>query len=231
MYTLRAPLHVLNVRPEIRSIQELKGKTVSIAGAGETTDVLLRAILANAKMDIEKEVLQVADSGNRVASLSAGLMDGAILPPPFNLQAEAKGFRRLRSAAELPEIIDGTFPLAPPTGLGANVDKLQNNPRQIKGMIRALLKSQTFIRHNKVETVKIMSDWLKIDSSIASGSYDLYVNAMSQDGLVREKVVESAIEQIRQDAKIKEKVPATKVANFSIVREVLTNLGMTRSVR
>lgn len=233
MYWLRAPLHVLNARPEIRSIQELRGKTVSIAGVTETTGVLLRAILASVKMDREKDVkiLLIPDSGNRFASLSADLIEGAILPPPFNLQAEAKGFRRLRAASELPEIIDGTFPLAPPTGLGLNVEKLQSDPRQVKRMIRAILKSQAFMRQRRAETIKIMSDWLKIDSSTATGSYDLYVNAMSPDGLVRSGVVESAVEQIRQESKIKEKVPAAKVADFSLVIEALAELGMAGSSR
>lgn len=233
MYWLRAPLHVLNARPEIRSIQELRGKTVSIAGMTETTGVLLRAILASVKMDREKDVKihLIPDSGNRFASLSADLIEGAILPPPFNLQAEAKGFRRLRAASELPEIIDGTFPLPPPTGLGLNVEKLQSNPRQVKRMIRAILKRQAFMRQHRAETIKIMSDWLKIDSSTATGSYDLYVNAMSPDGLVRAGVVESAVEQIRQESKIKEKVPAAKVADFSLVIEALAELGMAGSSR
>jgi NitT/TauT family transport system substrate-binding protein len=233
MYWLRAPLHVLNAKPEIRSIQELGGKTIGIAGVTETTGVLLQAILASVKMDREKDVkiLLIPDSGNRFATLSQGLMEGAILPPPFNLQAEAKGFRRLKAAAELPEIIDGTFPLPPPTGLGLNVEKLQSNPRQVKQMIRAILKSQAFIRQNKAETIKIMSSWLKIDGSTASGSYDLYVDAMSLDGLVGAGVVESAVEETRQESKIKEKVPAAKVADFSLVMEALAELGVTRSSR
>lgn len=233
MYWLRAPLHVLNAKPEIRSIQELGGKTISIAGVTETTGVLLQAILASVKMDRERDVkiLLIPDSGNRFATLSQGLVDAAILPPPFNLQAEAKGFRRLKAAAELPEIIDGTFPLAPPTGLGLNADKLQSNPRQVKQMIRAILKSQAFIRQNRAETIKIISDWLKIDGAIAAGSYDLYVDAMSPDGLVRTGVVESAVEQTRQESKIKEKVPAAKVADFSLVMEALEELGMARSSR
>ena len=233
MYWLRAPLHVLNAKPEIRSIQELGGKTISIAGVTETTGVLLQAILASVKMDREKDVkiLLIPDSGNRFATLSQGLVDGAILPPPFNLQAEAKGFRRLRAAAELPEIVDGTFPLAPPTGLGLHGDKLQSDPRQVKQMIRAILKSQAFIRQNRAETIKIISEWLKIDASTAAGSYDLYVDAMSPDGLVRAGVVEAAVEQTRQESKIKEKVPAAKVADFSLVMEALAELGMARSSR
>lgn len=233
MYFLRVPLHVLVVRPEIRSIQELKGKLVGIGGFGEATEPMLRAMLGLAKMDMDKDVkvVPVSGSGNRFVSLTTGLLEAAVLPPPYNLQAEAKGYRRLMSVAEVPEVIDGTVALAPPTGLGVNVEKLQNNPQQIKRMIRALVKSHSFIRTQKVETTKIISDWLKVDRSMASGAYDMYVGAMSEDGLVGGKVLESAIEQVRQESKVKEKVPVTKVIDFTIAREALVELGVTRSSR
>lgn len=72
---------------------------------------------------------------------------------------------------------------------------------------------------------------MKIDGPTATGSYDLYVDTMSPDGLVRTGVVESAVEQTRQESKIKEKVPAAKVADFSLVMEALAELGMARSSR
>ncbi|MGH7784311.1 MAG: ABC transporter substrate-binding protein, partial [Candidatus Binatia bacterium] len=76
MYFLRAPLHVLNAKPEIRTVAELKGKTVGIGGIGEATEPMLKAMLRTAKIDPEKDikVLQVSGSGSRFAALTAGLM-------------------------------------------------------------------------------------------------------------------------------------------------------------
>ncbi len=227
MYFLRTPLHVLVVKPEIRSIQDLKGKVVGVSEFGATPEVILRAMLGHAKVNIDKDVkvLQSTESGSRFGALILGRMDGAILPPPYSVQAEAKGFRRLMSVAEVPEISEGKVAIPPPAGLGVNIEKLQSNPQQIKRTIRALLKSQEFIRTNKVETTKIISDWLKVDSSIAGGSYDIYRLNMSPDGLVRDPVMESNIEQLRRSLKIEEKVPIAKVADFSIIREALAELG------
>ena len=151
MYFLRAPLHVLNAKPEIRTVAELRGKTVGIGGIGEATEPMLKAMLRNAKLDSEKDikVLQVSGSGSRFAGLTAGLMDAAVLPPPYNLQAEAQGYRRLTSVAAAPEVLDGTIALAPPTGLGVNLEKLHSSPAQVKKMIRAILKSHNFIRSQK----------------------------------------------------------------------------------
>jgi ABC-type nitrate/sulfonate/bicarbonate transport system substrate-binding protein len=227
MYFLRAPLHVLNAKPEIRTVAELKGKTVGIGGIGEATEPMLKAMLRTARMDSEKDikVLQVSGSGSRFAGLSAGLMDAAVLPPPYNLQAEAQGYRRLTSVAAAPEVLDGTIALAPPTGLGVNVEKLQSNPGQIKRMIRAFLKSHNFIRSQKSETTKILSEWLKLDPAMAAGAYDMFAGAMSGDGLVKETAVTAAVDQVRQELKLKQPIASSNVIDFTILKEALTEMG------
>jgi NitT/TauT family transport system substrate-binding protein len=227
MYFLRAPLHVLNAKPDIRTVAELKGKTVGIGGIGEATEPMLKAMLRTAKIDPEKDikVLQVSGSGSRFAALTAGLMDAAVLPPPYNLQAEAQGYRRLTSVAEAPEVLDGTVALAPPTGLGVNVEKLQNSPAQVKKIIRAFLKSHNFIRSQKSETTKILSEWLKLDPPMAAGAYDMYVGAMSGDGLVKETAVAAAVDQVRQELKLKQPIASSNVIDFTVLKEALTELG------
>jgi NitT/TauT family transport system substrate-binding protein len=227
MYFLRAPLHVLNAKPEIRTVVDLKGKTVGIGGIGEATEPMLKAMLRTAKLDPDKDikVLQVSGSGSRFAALAAGLMDAAVLPPPYNLQAEGQGYRRLASVAEAPEVLDGTIALAPPTGLGVNVDKLHNSPAQVKKLIRAFLKSHNFIRSQKSETTKILSEWLKLDPPMGVGAYDMFIGAMSGDGLVKETAVAAAVDQVRQELKLKQPIASSNVIDFTILKEVLTEMG------
>ena len=227
MYFLRAPLHVLNARPEYRSMKELKGKTIAIGGIGEATEPMLKAMLRRANLDYEKDikVLQISGSGNRFAALSASLMDAAVLPPPYNLQAEAQGYKRLTSVADAPEVLDGTIALAPPTGLGVNAERLHANPQQVKKLIRAVLKSHNFIRAQKAETTKIISEWLKLDPAKSLGAYDMYVGAMSADGLVKEAALEAAIEQVRQELKVTRKPALSNVVDLSLAKEAIAELG------
>lgn len=53
MYFNGRPLHVLVVKPEVRSLQELRGKVLGFAGYGDTTEFMLRAMLRQANMDME----------------------------------------------------------------------------------------------------------------------------------------------------------------------------------
>ena len=167
------------------------------------------------------KILLISESSSRLNALRKGIMDGAVLPPPLSVQAEASGFKRLIGAAEVPEIIDARIAFPPPAGLGIHNDKLQSHPQQIRQILRATLKGHDFIRTRKIETIKIISDWLKVDGSIAAGSYDAYLSSMSPDGFVSESFMEAVVQQQNQALKVADKVPLAKVADFRILKEIL----------
>jgi ABC-type nitrate/sulfonate/bicarbonate transport system substrate-binding protein len=219
MYSLRTPLHALLVQSGIKSLQEIRGKTIGVATG--TTEAILRAMMTHAKFaEKDVKILLISESSSRLNALSIGRIDGAILPPPFSVQAERMSLRRLVGAGEVPEIVDGRIAFPPPAGLGVHNDKLQNQPEQIRRAIRSSLKSHEFIRTRRNDTVKIIAEWLKVDESIAAGSYDAYLLSMSVEGWVPETFLEAVIEQQTQLLKIPEKAPAAKVADFSIVKQV-----------
>ena len=220
MYSLRTPPHALIVKPEIKTPPEIKEKIIGVATG--TTEGILRAIMVHAKL-IEKDVkiLLISEGSSRLNALSLGRMDGAVLPPPLSVQAEKMGFRRLISASEVPEIVDARIAFPPPAGLGVHSDKLQSQAQQIRQIVRATLRSNDFIRTRKNDTVKIISDWLKVDSAIAAGAYNAYVSSLSPEGWVPEPFLESVVEQQRQALKVPEKVAIAKVADFRILKEIL----------
>jgi ABC-type nitrate/sulfonate/bicarbonate transport system substrate-binding protein len=214
------PLHVLVAKREFKSVGELRGKVIGFAGYGDSTEFMLRAMFRPAGMELEKDVqaFQVSGSGQRLQALLSGKLDAAIVPPPFNFEAESKGFVRLVSAAEVFE--------TSVSGLALHVDTLRDKPAQVKKMLRALLKAQNFIRSNKPESVRVIADWLKLEPAIAQASYDIYVKGMSANGLVSELVLESDIERARKDQQVKETVAVSRVVEFGPLRDTLRDLGM-----
>jgi NitT/TauT family transport system substrate-binding protein len=214
------PLHVLVAKREFKSVAELRGKVIGFAGYGDSTEFMLRAMLGQAGMGLEKDVqaFQVSGSGQRLQALLSGKLDAAVVPPPFNFEAESKGFVRLVAAADVFE--------TSVSGLALHNDTLRDKPAQVKKMLRALLKAQSFIRGNKADSVRIIADWLKLEPGIAEASYDIYVKGMSSNGIVGERVLESDIERARRDQQVKEPVAVARVVDFSILREALQELGM-----
>jgi len=220
MYFNGRPLHVLVAKSEFKTLAELRKKVVGFAGYGDSTEFMLRAMLRQAGMELEKDVqaFQVSGSGQRLQALLSGRLDAAIVPPPFNFEAEGKGFVRLISAADVFE--------TSVSGLALHVDTLKEKPIQVRKMLRALLKAQTFIRTNKTESVRVIADWLKLEPRIAQSSYEIYVKGMSVNGIVPERLLESDIERARNDQQVKEAVPMERVVDFAMLREVLQQLGM-----
>lgn len=214
------PLHVLVAKRELKSIADLRGKIVGFASYGDSTEFMLRAMLAQAGMTLEKDIqaFQVSGSGQRVQTLLAGKLDAAILPPPFNFEAESKGFIRLMTAADVFE--------TSVSGLALHNDTFKENPAQVKRMLRAVLKAQNFMRGNKADSVRIIADWLKLEPGIAQASYDIYVKGMTLTGVVGDKVLESDIDRARRDQQVKEAVPIGRVVDFTILRDALHELGM-----
>jgi NitT/TauT family transport system substrate-binding protein len=220
MYFNGRPLHVLVAKPELKNLAGLRKKVVGFAGYGDSTEFMLRAMLRQAGMELEKDVqaFQVSGSGQRLQALVSGRLDAAIVPPPFNFEAESRGFVRLVSAADVFE--------TSVSGLALHVDTLKERPMQVRQMLRALLQAQMFIRNNKPETVRVIADWLKLEPRIAQASYDIYVKGMSPDGIVPERVLESDIERARNDQQVKEVVPVGKVVDFAMLRDASRELAV-----
>jgi NitT/TauT family transport system substrate-binding protein len=214
------PLHVLVAKSDLKSVPELRRKIIGFAGYGDSTEFMLRAILRQANMDLEKDVqaFQVSGSGQRLQALLSGKLDAAIVPPPFNFEAESKGFVRLMAAADVFE--------TSVSGLALHNDTLKEKPAQVKRMLRALLKAQNLMRANKTESVRVIADWLKLEPGIAQASYDIYVKGMSINGMVPERVLETDIERARKEQNVKENVPVNRIVDFAVLREALNELGM-----
>jgi ABC-type nitrate/sulfonate/bicarbonate transport system substrate-binding protein len=214
------PMHVLVAKPELKTLPDLRRKVIGFAGYGDSTEFMLRAILRQAGLELEKDVqaFQVSGSGQRLQALLSGKLDAAIVPPPFNFEAESKGFVRLMAAADVFE--------TSVSGLALHVDTLRDKPAQVKRMLRALLKAQSFIRSNKPESVRVIADWLKLEPGIAQSSYDIYVKGMSLNGMVPERVLESDIERARKEQQVKEAVPVGRIVDFGMLKEALNELGI-----
>ena len=212
--------HVLLARPEIKSIKELIGKKVGLAGFGDATQVLARIILARNGVDPDKEVQFVPlgpDSG-RFAGLQQKLADAVVTSPPWDFEGKKSGYNVLARAYDYLN-----YPLS---GLGSNVKSIQQNRDQVKRTTRALIKASRFIRDNRKESVKILMAWGKAKPEHAYASYDATVKVISSDGGIPTDGLNLLIDQAKKDVKVTRDIPVSEIADFSILREVQKELGL-----
>ena len=93
---VQAPPYALVGQAGIKTLEELKGKVISVGGAKDITRIYVERMLApNGVKPGEFDMVFAGATSARASALLAGAVDAAILLPPFNFQAEAQGFTNL----------------------------------------------------------------------------------------------------------------------------------------
>jgi ABC-type nitrate/sulfonate/bicarbonate transport system substrate-binding protein len=214
-----APVLALVARPEFKSVQQLKGKTVAVLIFGGVAHFAARAIVKHFGLDPEKDLkyLAVGPPDARFAALSQGLVDAAVLGPPLDFAAKKQGHNILARADEVL--------IFPETGLVAGVKKIQDKPDEIKRVIRAGIKANRFIRANRDGTIQFLMEWLKLNREIATATYDSVVKVYDEDLNICEKGLRLVIDETKKAMKLNREVPLSEIADLSILREAQRELG------
>ena len=213
-----APVFALMARPEIKSVQDLRGKTVGISTFGGLSIFAARVIAKHFGLDPEKDIKFVAVGAveGRFIRLTQGLIDAAILAPPLDSEAKKKGFNVLARADEIL--------VFPETGLVAGVKKIQEKPDEIKRVIRAGIKANRYIRANRDGTIQFIMEWLKVNKDVAAVTYDGVARVYNEDPAVCETGLRTMIDERKQTLKITREIPLSEVADLSLIREAQREL-------
>jgi ABC-type nitrate/sulfonate/bicarbonate transport system substrate-binding protein len=209
------PLHILVARPGFKRLTDFKNKKIGVSGLGSAPHIILREALSQAGMNPDRDVttITVGGSGDRLAALVAGTVDGTPLDVAYVERAEKLG---LVSVLYFGDVVHTRL-----GGFGVSMEKIQKNPRQIVRVIRASLKGVRFIRDNKTETLAIMRDYLKVSSDGAVKVYDFSMRSLNFDGWVAKKTMDSEIRLAREQLKITEEISEDKIMDWRFLKEVL----------
>jgi NitT/TauT family transport system substrate-binding protein len=220
---IERPNHVVVAHPSIQKFGDLKNKKIAISSFGSLVDILARLTAAHFNLDPRSEVQYVAagSSSARVAQLQAGVVQAAFVTPPGNLRAEAAGFKTLLRVRDL-------FPF-PVNGIGVTEQKLKNNRDEVKKIVRALLRANRFIINNPKGAIKILSDWGRTKPDVAEDAYNDNAKNYSRNLLVSKATLENVIESTRWNVESKKNVAVDDIFDFSLVREILKEMGESPS--
>src|SRR5216684_3962028 len=98
---VQTPPYELLAKPSIRSLKELKGKTISIGGQKDVTHVYLNRMLEpNGLKDSDVDLVYAGASSARFAALETGAVDAAMLTAPFNFYGASAGLSIIGRTAD-----------------------------------------------------------------------------------------------------------------------------------
>lgn len=163
----KGPFHLI-ARPEIKTVADLKGKTVGIAVAGSGMAIYAREILKAHGIDPDKDVTLVANGVYEAAfgSLQTGQVDATIIHQPFPALGEIEGSSHTlaRGWDYLPTYHTGV--------LIAGSALIDRDPDLLTRGLRAYFKSYTEAKANYADYVPWLKSRLKINPEAVQRAID-----------------------------------------------------------
>ena len=217
--TFSRPMFWLYAKPEIRSVEMLKGRKVGVSGIGSGPDSLLREILKKYGLEGGRDVviLPVGSGTGRFFALQAGSVDAAMLSIPANLLAQEAGFRELVSFLNEEWIeLQGT--------VNVTDQLLASDPVLVEKFLCATLKGFIHFRDLRAQSIANLARFLRTKEDATGKIYDLMRPSLTQDGIVSEDIQRKSLEHVVERAGLKESPRLEKIFDYSVAGRVRNEL-------
>jgi NitT/TauT family transport system substrate-binding protein len=217
--TFSRPMFWVYSKPEIRTVEDLRGKKIGVSSIGSGPDSLLRIMLKKYGLDARDVVILSTGPGTaRFIALKTGTTDAAVLNEQAALMAQEAGLRQLFSFNKGKDFVEIQGSIVLRDSL------LESDPLLVGKFVRATLKGALYLKDNRRGSVAIHARVLKVNETVAGRIYDLARPGVTDDGTITEEVQKKAIEQIVERTDIKELPPLKKVFDFAIARKAYADV-------
>jgi NitT/TauT family transport system substrate-binding protein len=162
----------LHTKPEVKSIEELRGKRIAVSRFGSSTDVSARYALRKYNLDPQRDVilLQLGSMSNIFSALKSGAVEGAMVSPPTQFLSEKMGFKELLS------ITDMNYAYPNPA-MATSGEMIRKKPDVIDRFMRAYVRAIHRARSDREATIKTLAKYTTVTDTVLLGkTYDFYMN-------------------------------------------------------
>jgi ABC-type nitrate/sulfonate/bicarbonate transport system substrate-binding protein len=153
------PQWIIVTKPEIKKVEDLKGKILGYARVGaadydEGATTLERFF--NMKVGRDYKVIQFQGEPERIAAMANGDISGALVSVPRAYMAKQAGFNVLLRTGDYLPRAGGTF--------WCTDTFFQKNPETVKKFIRAIAKGVMYFRDHKEDSYAVLKTHLGVKS-------------------------------------------------------------------
>ncbi|HEV8723269.1 MAG TPA: ABC transporter substrate-binding protein [Candidatus Binatia bacterium] len=211
-------VYLLLARPEFSNIRDLRNKKIGLTGLGGTSHVALQIAMESLGENPKNFIYLSITAAQTMAALETGVIDAALLSPPYDFYAKKKGFREVLNV--------GSYARMPFGGLTTMISTMRGRPDELKRVIRALQIAKQEMIKSKEKTVALVSSFLKVDREAAEGTYAAYVKTVSGNGVPTRDGIDQIIKSLQMAGQFTDrKVTFEEVADDRIAKEVAKELG------
>ncbi len=171
-HTMPGVIHALMVKPEIKRVEDLKGKKLAVSSLGSLTDFLVRYIAKKKGLNPDRDVtlIQTGGDAERIVALKSGVVDGAAMSHPGYGRAQRLGFSMLWDSAK-----EVDYPWMEITTRRATV---QREREKVTSYMRAHLEGIALFKKDREFGKKVIKKVLRLDDEeLVSESYEIFSKA------------------------------------------------------
>ena len=198
---------------QTRTIEDLKGKTIGVTGAGSFSEFAIKTFLKKFNLEPNKDVMlrAIGESPVRAAALEKGLIAAAPFSPEDTVRLMKAGFPLLNNLNDSLGI--------PQTIIVTRGEVLQKYPDTTKHLLKALILGIQLAKTNKAEAIKAGYEaGMKGDSDIVNQAYDLYVKGLTNDFSINLPGMQLMLDEDKRNGLIDSKFTLDKVINDRILK-------------
>jgi len=160
--------YVLVTRKEIRRMEDLKGKALGVARAGDLSDRLSRAMVK--KFNVSDVIMRpIGGSQNeRYQAMVANLVQGVVITPPIDVRAKNDGYNVVY------RLIDMDIPFIY-SSLHASSRAVRDRPEMVQRMVAAFAEAIHYVDKNPGKTKSAIAKIMRTkDEEALQVSYNVY---------------------------------------------------------
>jgi NitT/TauT family transport system substrate-binding protein len=218
--SLRRPVFWLVSRSELKSFNDLRGKVIGTTTLGGSQHTAGIRLLRKAGLNPDKDVTVVlgGDVPTQLQALVNGSIQVGILSPPTVIVARDKYRMNILGSAmdEFTSIQNG---------LGVLDKTLKDQRDLVKRILRARAKGSRYFHQNERGTSQVLAKYLNVDLQTALETYRISRAAFTTDGIPSDEEIAEYLKADAQILGLPAPLPAARVFDFSLQREVNKELG------
>ena len=207
-------LFYLVTKPEIKKIEDLRGKTVAISRFGSATDYDARAVFQRFGMDpaTDVKIIGVGGGNNRLATLISGRVDASMLEVNEKSEAEKAGMKAL--------LFTGQYTRQTVTGLGTSVQSILTSRDEVKRVVRAVSRALMAMKQDRNLVKEFFEKELKVKPDEFEEVYQTAMRVFTPTGRIELEDLKIPYEDARKGVSNAPQVPMSSLVDFSILDEV-----------
>jgi ABC-type nitrate/sulfonate/bicarbonate transport system substrate-binding protein len=184
--------YVLVTRKEIRSMEELKGKALGVARAGDLSDRLSRAMVR--KFNVPDVTIRPigGSQSERYQAMAANIVQGVVITPPLDVRAKNDGFNVVY------RLIDLDIPFIY-SSLHATSRSVRDRPEMVQRMVAAFAEAINFVDKNPGKAKGAIGKVMRVkDEEALQVSYNVYTkDIVDRRMIVPGAAVNDSVELLR----------------------------------